>query len=178
MINEKEMFDIISNDIINEQKNNSFYLLENFNFHDVNTHIVLIFSNDKDTYLFNCKTINYSDLFYHCILFTKPFPKDKLLDLIKFLFDFRKNYSYSKILDKIIPNETFEFEEKKKTAIINFTTLKPVDKCCVCLEYNIVLTPCKHNLCRVCYYNIKIQFDDIDDDIKGYKLCPLCRGKI
>ena len=181
MINEKEMYEIIKDEIINDQKNNSFYFLENFNFCDLNINIILLYAKkpDDEYYEMNCRTINYSDPCYNKLLYHTRFHKDNLIDMINFLFSFRKKFAYSKIVDKIVSKDLFETEEKKCIALINFTTEKEVEKCCVCLDYNTVLTMCNHNLCRICYHKIKNEIeDDEDSDYLTYKICPLCRRRI
>ncbi len=50
----------------------------------------------------------------------------------------------------------------------NNTNLKiKADTCCVCYEFTLTKTPCKHYLCYMCW-------DKIDNDLINNK-CPLCR---
>lgn len=102
----------------------------------------------------------------------------KIEDMVAFLFnDFRKDYTYSKILDKIELKSEIKEKEKTKYSYYFLCENKKMDKCCVCYDHNLVTTNCGHNLCRICYNNIKEVIDE-DNDFQPCKLCPMCRQMI
>lgn len=91
----------------------------------------------------------------------------KIKEVIKFVYDIKNKYEYSKILDKFVLKEN---KNKKEELFEASCILKheKIEDCCVCYDSNIVETKCGHNLCRVC--NEKML--KIDDHPK----CPLCRN--
>jgi hypothetical protein len=107
---------------------------------------------------------------------TYYFNQDNMLDIfceyIEFVYNLKKNYTYSKILDTLILNDKFLNEEKK---IISLTFIKHdiIDDCCVCMDKNTVLTKCGHNLCRVCHS--KILFEGNIRKKQHELSCPMCR---
>lgn len=102
--------------------------------------------------------------------------KDSIKEIVDFLFTFRNNYKYSKIIDTVVKNSEFVKREKKCMLLNKLCKNEEVENCCVCLEPNLLKTPCNHNLCRVCFDNIKYLYDDdIGDEVKK---CPMCREHI
>ncbi len=114
-------------------------------------------------------TQNESNADYAC-MFTEYFKS--IPELLKFVwFEFEHQYTYSKILDNFISNDTFVKDEQ--CAIIELRLHNKEDiqnyRCCVCLEPNTVLIKqCKHNLCRECCYKLPLAK-------YCHKQCPLCR---
>lgn len=94
--------------------------------------------------------------------------------ITNFLFAFRTCYAYSKILDEIVEKKDLEKQEKTVVALTKFCKQEKIEKCCVCYDFNVAKTICGHNLCRVCFQNIKLISND-EEDFK-YKECPLCRN--
>ena len=100
-------------------------------------------------------------------------------ELIRFLFvDFRKEYVYSKILDQIDSKVKIMRKEKLIYAYSMLCENTFMDDCCVCMEPNKVLTDCGHNVCRICYNNIK--YSKVGNGLYEVigKSCPLCRDII
>ena len=92
--------------------------------------------------------------------------EEKLDKFFKIIYNLNVNYSYSKIIDKLVLNsEKHEIENEMFAR--SFLKHTNIDECCVCNDQNIVLTNCKHNLCRICYYKIKKHI--------LCTLCPICR---
>lgn len=102
-------------------------------------------------------------------------------DVFRYLFnDFRNEFIYSKILDKIIFKSSKNVKEKRYITYNKLCKSKiNIEDCCVCYELNTIKTHCKHSLCRLCYNNI-IETDDEDEDgdIYSMKKCPICRSNI
>ncbi len=108
------------------------------------------------------------------ILFNES--KDTIKEIVNFLLKFRDNYKYSKILDTVIKNNEFVKKEKKCMLMNKICKNEEVEMCCVCMEPNLLKTPCKHNLCRVCYNKTEDTYDaEVDDEVKK---CPICREHI
>lgn len=188
MISDKELYDIISNDIINNfeedfdnNQRNSVYLFKDFLFDGLTIIILLGYHEtiDDENITMICKCEKYCKNMMNS-LYLKKFNKNNLIELIDFLFEFRTKYTYSRIIDRIIKKDDLEKSEKRCLAIYQFSKNKEMDKCCVCFETNVVITKCRHNLCRVCFENIKyeLETDDIYEDEMNYKLCPMCRTHI
>ena len=122
------------------------------------------------TYPYGCDD-EYCDetiLFHEC--------KENIKEIVDFLFTFRNNYKYSKIIDTIVKNNEFVKKEKRFMLLNKLCKNEEIENCCVCLEPNLLKTTCNHNLCRVCYSNIKYLYDDeIGDEVKK---CPMCREQI
>jgi hypothetical protein len=188
MISEEELYNIISNDIVNNFEKdfennlrNSIYLFKDFIFEGLTTLILLGYheTGDDENIVMICNCEKYSKNKSNS-LFSKKFNKNNILEMVDFLFKFRKDYSYSKIIDRIIKKDDVERLENRCLAIYQFSKNKEMDKCCVCFDANIVLTKCRHNLCRLCFENIKyeLEYDDIYEDEMNYKLCPMCRTHI
>jgi hypothetical protein len=93
---------------------------------------------------------------------------DKIKEFIEFLYNLKFNYTYSKIVDTLIPNDFFKKEEKKTIAKL-FIKHDSVEDCCVCMEKNTVMTRCKHNVCRICSHNL------IKNSKSEHIPCPICR---
>jgi hypothetical protein len=104
---------------------------------------------------------------------------ETIYDLVTFLFDeFRDEYQYSKVLDEIHLKKNIEIKEKTLKAYSMLCQNNLPDFCCVCMEYNKVLTECGHNVCRICYANLP--YTKIANLLYEYigKKCPLCRELI
>ncbi len=107
----------------------------------------------------------------HCNIFNITF--ENIPAALNFvLYEFDKNFVYSKVVDKFIHKNEIIKEEQcfiiklhfKGNDIENF-------RCCVCLEPNTISTEeCKHNLCRECC--IKLTHSD-----QSHKQCPICRNE-
>jgi hypothetical protein len=185
MISNEELYYIISNDIINnfeeDNQRNSVYLFKDFLFHGLTIIILLGYHEtiDDENIIMICKCEKYCKNMTNS-LYLKKFSKNNLIELIDFLFEFRTEYTYSRIIDRIIKKDDSEKLEKRCLALYQFSKNKEMDKCCVCFETNVVTTKCRHNLCRVCFQNIKyeLETDDIYEDEMNYKLCPMCRTHI
>jgi len=106
-----------------------------------------------------------------CLLSQVLFNKndEEIIENIKILlnkiYNLKNIFCYSKILDSLISKEKIEYQEKLYLAK-NFISHNYIDTCCVCLEQNIILTPCDHNLCKVCYFEINKEL---------HAKCPMCR---
>lgn len=92
--------------------------------------------------------------------------EQKVIGILDFIYNFRFEYKYSKLLDKILPKNNIVEKENIHTSLM-FINHKEIENCSVCMEENKVLTPCCHNLCRECFYKISKKTD--------HPLCPLCR---
>lgn len=190
MICDDEMKEIIKDDIKTylddtiKNKKHGLYSFDDFNFHDLTISMYITHSciNDDNNISLICKSnCLYLEYINFATLFHKKFKTTEIDILIDFILNFRKNYTYSKISDKILNNKLLSNLDKKKIAIYKFTKNKDVEKCCVCYDYNTLFTKCKHNLCRCCYQNIKFELEEeiVEmEDIENYKLCPMCRSKI
>ena len=96
---------------------------------------------------------------------------DKIKEYIKFIYNLKYNYVYSRIIDSLLPKESFDKEEKKAIAKM-FIKHDIIEDCSVCMEKNTVLTRCKHNLCRICLFKIT------KDNKSQHAPCPICRNCI
>jgi hypothetical protein len=183
MIEDNEIINIFSNKYLEwKEKHNCNYYLHNFKLNELNIDL-RIAEHDTDKFVI----IIYVDTFEgESILLDVIDDKSfkQIQDVFKFLlFDFRNNYIYSKILDKIVKVTEQINLEKYYIASQKLLRQKVFDTCCVCFEYNTVITSCNHNLCRACYAQIKYENtndddDDDDDDEQYLKKCPLCRNRI
>jgi len=117
--------------------------------------------------VFNTETILLKNFF----LEKEETIDDKIKDFIDFLYNLKYTYVYSKIVDNLILKDLFHKEEKKTIAKL-FIKHDVVEECCVCMEKNTVLTKCKHNLCRICLYNLG------KNSKSEHISCPLCRKYI
>lgn len=193
-LDKSEMIDVIIKHYkkkINNGCNHNEYVMNRFKF-DENLVVNLKINcyHNKDTYLvisildylrkssmspYDDEECDYDDKNLGFITGKKV---SKIEDLVSFLFnDFRKDYAYSKILDKIELKTELKDKEKTKYSYYFLCENKKMDKCCVCYDYNLVVTNCGHNLCRICYNNIKEIIDE-DNDYQPTKYCPMCRQMI
>ena len=85
--------------------------------------------------------------------------------------------NYSKILDEIVMKhdvgDKSEVLEKRMISS-GYLFKNPVQQCIVCYDYNMVLTKCKHNLCRICFDSMYKKVCDMDPLIQ----CPVCKQVI
>ena len=142
-------------------------------------------SNGSKSVCIDIDQINYNnnnedDIFNTDILFHEIFPpnteKNKIIHIIsEFLTNFRVNYTFSKILDKLILKKNIVEEDKLNLFL--FVEADPYKEtfCCVCNETSLTFTICKHNLCRICFSSIEIE-NEYDQNY--WKKCPLCRKKL
>jgi hypothetical protein len=194
-INEQHLINLISEDIINSNKIKNHmqvlfanYKFENFNliikFRSADRSSIFIGVDIEDLYKKNL----YDDNNYHHpeYAFKQIFPS--IRDAIAFLYlQFRKDYSYSKITDRIEKKKDLIRQEQKEISYLMFSQNSLFDEiksnynCCVCFEPNFVMTKCNHNLCRKCFIKIeKKKCNQCDDEtycafpLRRY--CPMCRG--
>ena len=167
-INERNVINLISEDIINSNKikNHMQVLFANYKFENFNI-IVKFRSVDKTSIFigieiedFYKKSFDENDYFHPEYSFKETFTSIK--DAITFLYcKFRKEYSYSKITDRIEKNKDLIRQEQKEISYLMFTKnssfeeIKSNFNCCVCFEPNFVITKCNHNLCRKCFIKIE-----------------------
>jgi hypothetical protein len=91
----------------------------------------------------------------------------ELLSRVYKVFKDDGSLRYSRIVDTLFcSDEEMEKEEEYKYALCFFSR-KPVENCSVCMEPNMVLTSCNHNLCRYCAKKLGKKFK-----------CPVCRVKL
>jgi uncharacterized protein YeeX (DUF496 family) len=180
MLSHKEITNILLKEI-NENPNDVKF--DNFEFNDLTISYVKIttiqnyidltfFIND---YSYNSATNEFVFKSVMNVRFFKENLKKNIKEAVKFLLNIRENYKYSRITDFIIKNDQIEKEEKKEIAFHQICKNKQFDKCCVCYEYNSILTKCNHNLCRICHAKLEVLHDDI---ICCYKKCPMCRVRL
>jgi len=197
-ISEQDVIDIISSDIESGREIKPYtqvliepYIFEGFqmvvNFKSVEDDKILIRIDRKDKIFtkINNKPYNYEH-------YSEYFFKQKFLnikEIITFLHSsFRKEYTYSKITDKIEKKTDLLYQEQKEISYlmlmknISFDDIKNKLSCCVCLDPNFLLTKCNHCLCRKCYLNIeRKKCEECNDEyniacVFEYKPCPICRG--
>ena len=92
--------------------------------------------------------------------------ENTIKQLLLFIYNLKYDYMYSKITDNIESKETIKSREQIKLSKM-LLTHDILENCCVCIEPNIVLTSCNHNLCRECYKHITKN--------KKHPACPICR---
>ena len=90
----------------------------------------------------------------------------KVIEILDFVYNFKFDYKYSKLLDKILSKKDILEKEKMHRSFM-YIKHKDIENCSVCMDENKVTTPCGHNLCRDCFYKIRKKND--------HPLCPLCR---
>ena len=198
-ISEQDAIDIISSDVerCREIKPYTQVLIEPYIFEGFSMVVNFKSSEEDDKILvridrkdkmftkINNKPYNYEH--YSEYFFKKKFSDIK--EIITFLYTkFRKEYTYSKITDKIEKKTDLLYQERKEVSYlmlmknISFVEIKSVLSCCVCFEPNFLLTKCNHNLCRKCYLNIeKKKCEECNEEYNincdyEYKPCPMCRG--
>ena len=168
----------ISERIDDDKKRQYDYDIYNYIIDDLPTTITIqkLFSSNR--YRMLLKVSQYSPDDDECcdetILFNDS--KDTIKEIVNLLFTFRNEYKYSKINDTVIKNSDFVRKEKKCLLMNKLCKNEEVELCCVCMELNLLKTPCKHNLCRVCYTHIDFTYDEETED--EVKKCPVCRGHI
>lgn len=135
-------------------------------------------------YSFDFRDINYSnsDLefdFIRVLGYNLNYKQKEIRSMLECIYDFRKNFKYSKLLDCFLP--VVSFEEIESLELSKWILGHRNDECCVCYEKNKVFTYCGHNLCRVCFYKSKKNCCDIEcevcanDQENKCVLCPLCK---
>ena len=160
------------------------FTIKEYNFNDleINIQIEKLRFTDNFNVILLAKSYlndNYSCVF-HVLNYLDHIIFKNIKEIIGFLLkDFREHFVYSKLLDEIHLKEEIESKEKIMKAYSVLCKNKMPDLCCVCLEYNKLITRCNHNVCRICYNNIKkSNVEIIDNDEINYKSCPLCRLSI
>ena len=132
----------------------------------------------NNNYSLSCAT-NYDDTFKEVFCFSvclidaksKPIKDENLVEktisvVLTKIYNIKKDFKYSKIIDYLIPVENFDEREDLCKALNFFTNKNDITECCVCSELNVVQTVCKHSLCRECYNKLE-------------KLnCPMCRNDL
>ena len=148
-----------------------YYNILNYNFaHNLSLDIIIIISK--------------KDIFVRIKLFTEilltknfTFNDDNMLNIfsevIDYIYNIRKQYTYSKLLDTLILNDNFLKEERRIKSLM-FIKDETFDECCVCMEKNTVLTNCGHNLCRSCHSQILFKNKIINNKQHQFS-CPMCR---
>ena len=172
-LDKKSTKKVINEKVITQQLN-----IEKFKFYDLNLSLTIIHSDIVVILFFiydYSEDLSITDS-SKTLIFRQEFKNYNSKEITKFLFEFRKKYRYSKILDTIEKKEFIEIKEKENIAITRFFEEKEIDECCVCYEKNNVLTSCNHNLCRYCFENLNCNID-YDEMIK-LKECPCCRKDI
>lgn len=142
----------------------------------VRIYIDLIDYNDK----YNVELYKEDTLSYRT--FSKNCEEKKIMDyIVDFIINFRNKYKFSKIFDRVLRKIKDEEDEEEELNMTdenrNLSLFKDADpykdtSCCVCADDSLTFTSCGHNLCRICFSNIKIEFDECSK----YKLCPMCRN--
>lgn len=143
---------------------------------NVRIYIDLIDYNDKfSTELYKEDTLMFKN-------FSKSVEKSTVIDfIVDFFINFRSKYQFSKIFDRVLKKTT-----PKCGNVTQHVTIEDEDKhlfffkeadpyrdtnCCVCSDDSLTFTSCDHNLCRICFSNLTVEFDDCS----RWKNCPLCR---
>jgi hypothetical protein len=83
--------------------------------------------------------------------------------VLQYIYKMREKFIYSKITDSFLLKEEKAKIEKLELSLIKLCHKDELDDCSVCYEKNVVITYCKHNLCRICLQNLQ-----------NY-MCPICR---
>jgi len=120
---------------------------------------------------------NYTtDILLHQI-YTSSTENDIIInDISNFLLNFRKNYAFSKVLDKLILKKNKENEDKMNLFLFEEADPYKERICCVCNDLSLTFTKCNHNLCRVCFSSIEIENEQ--NECCFWKKCPMCRTKL
>lgn len=181
-LTDEEIVNIISEDCISH--NYKSFTIEEYNFNGLEINIKIEKSRFTDNFAIKFLTKSYLDNNYCYEFYILNYLEYKLFtdikEIITFLLkEFRENFIYSKFLDGIHVKNEIEKKEKNAKAYYILCKNKTPDTCCVCLDYNKVITRCNHNLCRICYDNIKkTNIEMVNNDEINYKPCPLCRLSI
>lgn len=170
--------------IITEHCNSHSYkifTIEEYNFDELEINVQIEKSRFTDNFqvVLLAKTYMNDDYSYEfCIMnFLDHKIFTDIKEIVYFLLkDFRKNFMYSKLLDEIHLKNEIEKKEKITKAYSVLCKNKMPDTCCVCLEYNKLITRCNHNVCRICYNKIKkLTIEIVNNNEIKVKSCPLCR---
>lgn len=89
--------------------------------------------------------------------------EEYLFSALCLVYDYSETLIYSRILDQMVDKNSQIKEEEYFLAENFFCHRKEIENCSVCFEKNSVYSICGHNLCRICFTNLK------------EKKCPLCR---
>ena len=164
------------------------YDLLGYDFDGIPLDIIIYFENEKDSdenyyFFINCYVYDNKSFINGILsqrttsLFTKEFHgylvEDIIVDILKFLlYDFRKKFCYSKIIDEIVSIDIKkDFEKRRMTRLRLIENKTSFENCCVCFESNVINTKCNHNVCRKCIISIITQ--------NSYSAsCPLCREEL
>jgi hypothetical protein len=191
MIEDTEVIDILVNEYIDYSKKfnaKSFQLLE-YNFDENFQNLRIEILKNEITKIYNIYVWSHGfmdddDEYAENLIFKIDSSCDgktfmNIKNVFEFLlYDFRDKYTYSKIIDRFELKTKVEYEEKLKFSFVRLCQNKKLESCCVCYEMNSVNTFCGHNLCRLCYTQLKINIDEDDPYGQSYRECPLCRNKI
>ena len=183
-ITQDDAIKVICEDYKNNYKHTPF-ILENYLFNGLKINIEVKKHTNWDTLMLKFWIINYEkacddDNEIMCLNDTEnEHLFETIDDLISFLFDeFRNKYAYSKVLDEIHLKEKILIKEKLLKAHFMLCQNNLPDRCCVCMDYNKVLTACNHNVCRLCYNSLPYtKVTSLLYEFVGKK-CPLCRELI
>ena len=150
---------------------------------------IKIWSNDHTNGL-HFTYINYSGNEVHIThnfsftkaIMSKNYKKENVERILK---EILPRLKYDKINDKfVLNNENSEVKEELCSFIDSKCKSIKMNrnKCCVCLEYCLTKTRCKHSICRQCYSKLKQSYknsddyDSDDEDCTYYDIkCPYCR---
>lgn len=148
---------------------------------DINAKIIMFPSSNVKILNIYGDFINYTntcndEVFKESSILSKHYHKGKyetsllIEDIIVFFLNFRRKYTYSKILDEIILKS--EIVQKEKMSFFFFKESDPFREttCCVCADDNLIFTKCNHNLCRICFSSLQSENND-----EFSRKCPLCR---
>ena len=93
--------------------------------------------------------------------------EEKIVDFFKIIYNLNSDYTYSKIVDKLVLNSE-KHDLENEILAKSFLKHSMINECSVCNEQNSILTKCNHNLCRICHFKIK--------RLIICPLCPICRS--
>jgi hypothetical protein len=184
MIDDNDVIDLIVKDYTENKFKN--FIIPDYEFNDITINIEIMRHVNWDTFVIRFWILNYLDKSneYDTMLLNVIDDEKEVLKnintIISFLLhDFRDTYCYSKLIDKIYPIKVIKEKERLTMAYTKLCKKKLPDTCCVCMDYNKVITKCNHNLCRICYKKLKtIIIETTYEDDLECKECPLCRRAI
>ncbi len=180
-ITDIETIYIMSDEIKLYLSRNQQYIMNDFNFNNLNLRICIRKSRTNPLLVSLDCLINTSwsskDSIERLIF---QYRTRSIESLIKFLLAiFRDKFTYSKVLDTIIERNELEKKNKHDIALKYFKTgnkdIGETSICCVCYDTTFVKTICGHLLCRICYEKIEYKMNEYEDWIKE---CPMCRNHL
>lgn len=128
------------------------------------------YNNKDDDNIYN------TDILAHKIYPTSVESDTMVNYLSDFLTNFRNEYTFSKVLDKLILKKNKEEEEKVNLFLFSDADPYKETSCCVCNDISLTFTSCDHNLCRICFSSIETENEN--GCIGFWKKCPICRQKL